>query len=358
MKKLVSLLLALTMMLTMVACGGSDDPKGPTTAAGGSSEVFDAEGAPEFLFIFGHGAAEESIGDLYCKEFKRLVEEASHGKIKVDVYSGSTIGSYNEMIQNVSTGDQGGLVLQPSPIVSVIPYLSMLDLPYAFYGCTSDQINWVLNESDFATKLREQFAENNVYYVSSVNAGGYRETTSKNACKTVADFKGLNIRTLENNYHMAFWSQIGANPTPIAFAELYLSLQQGLVDAQENPFDTSYAAGFQEVQDYLIMTDHIAYNNMFLVSKTLFDSMPAEYQAVFNDCAAQAREYARGLMADADQTYKTKMLDEGMELIELADDVKAELKSNASVVEGMLRTDLGNEIVDAFLSSIEQAKTK
>lgn len=354
MKKVLAATLATAILLVLSACGGQPAATAPSASTGslaaGSGAA--APDGPSFHYIFGHGAAEGSIGDKYCLEFKRLVEKKSGGKITVDVYSGSQLGTYGEMLQSLQNGDIGGMIFQPAPAVSFIPELAMLDLPYAFYGLDQAQIDTVLNNSDYSALLTKSFEKAGYKFMSFAQAASFREMTSNREMRTVADFKGLNLRTLENKYHIAFWKSIGVNPTPVAFGELYLSLQQGLVDAQENPYDTAFAAGFQEVQKYVINTHHILYPNLFIVNKALFDSMPTDYQQLFQAAADEAKMFAMNAMAESSKADLQNLLDANMTLIELPDSALQAMAANAGAVEKLLRQDLGDDTVNTFLKAL------
>ena len=336
MKKSVSVLLLLACFISVLCSSAFAASKG------------------EFLYVMGHGAAENSIGDLYCKKFKELVEAKTDGVVTVDVYSGNQLGGYPEMMQSLRDGDIGRMIFQPSPAVSFVPELSVLDIPYAFLGMDQAQIDKCLNDSEFSKILYDSFSQKGYKVMSLAEAATFRETTANREIKTADDFKGLNIRTLENNNHIAFWRALGANPTPVAFSELYLSLQQGLVDAQENPYDTALNAGFPEVQKYLIETHHILYPNLFVVNKELYESMPADIQEKFNEAAKEAKEYAVALMKDSAETDKKKMIDAGMTGIILSDEELAKMKAaGLPAVEKLVRTSLGDAVVDAFMNSLK-----
>lgn len=348
----------LMMLLLLTACGQKTtvntekkDPK--SQEPGAEAQAGRPLGDEKFNYIFGHGAAENSIGDLYCLKFKELVEEKSGGSITVDVYSGSQLGTYGEMLQSLQTGDIGGMIFQPAPAVSFVPELAVLDIPYAFLGCTKDQIDKALNDSEFTGILEKSFEKSGYKFMSFAQVATFREVTSNKPVKSAKDFKGLKIRTLENNNHIAFWKALGANPTPVAFGELYLSLQQGLVDAQENPYDTSLNAGFAEVQKYLIDTHHILYPNLFIVSKSLYDSMPPEYQAIFDEAAGEAKEYAQQLMAASAAEDRQKLLDAGMEEIVIPDSELSLMAESGAGVEELIREQIGNDTVDAFLNALK-----
>lgn len=333
-----------------------EEPAGETTAEA-PTEGLPTDG-PTFNYIMGHGAAEGSIGDLYCIRFKELVEEKSGGKITADVYAGSQLGTYGEMLQGLKTGDVSAMVFQPAPAASFIPELAVLDLPYSFYGYSVDEIDYVLNRSDFTKILDDSFSNAGYKRMSFAQAATFRETTSSKEIRTFEDFQGLKLRVLENKYHLAFWREVGAAPTPLAFGELYLSLQQGLVDAQENPYDTALAAKFAEVQKYVINTHHIIYPNLFLVNKEIYEKMPEEYQSVFDEAASEAQSYAAGLMAESGTVNLKGLIDGGMEVIDLSDEDIEKMKEKATVVETMLREDLGDEVVDTFLKAFEESKNQ
>ncbi len=347
-KKLLAISMMILMFLT-AACGGND-AKQQADSSGSGKPI----GEQKFDYIFGHGAAENSIGDLYCKKFKELVEAKSGGAITVEVYSGNQLGTYGEMMQSLKNGDIGGMIFQPSPAVSFVPELAVLDLPYAFLGMDQAKIDKVLNDSKYADILKKSFADKGYKFMSMAQAASFRETTSNREIHNAADFQGLKIRTLENNNHIAFWKAIGANPTPIAFSELYLSLQQHLVDAQENPYDTSLNAGFPEVQKYLIETHHILYPNLFLVNKAKYDSMPDNYKKVFDEAAAEAKKYAEDTMKKSAVDDRKKMVAAGMKDIDLDTSVLQQLKDKSfDIVTKQVRSQVGDATMNAFLEALK-----
>lgn len=352
MKKKFMFICFIILSLFFTACGGKETTKkdNSTPKSATSSKPI---GDQKFNYIFGHGAAEKSIGDLYCLKFKELVEKKSGGAITVDVYSGNQLGTYGEMMQSLQSGDIGGMIFQPAPAVSFVKELSVLDIPYAFLGADQAKIDKVLNNSKFADILKKSFDKAGYKYVSMAQAASFRETTSNKPVKTAAEFAGLKIRTLENNNHIAFWKALGANPTPVAFGELYLSLQQHLVDAQENPYDTSLNAGFAEVQKYLIETHHILYPNIFIVNKDKYNSMPENYRKVFDEAAIEAKKYAVETMSKSANDDRKKLIAAGMQEIVLPESELKIMAEKGSVVKDLVRKQVGDETIDAFLDALK-----
>ena len=153
----------------------------------------------------------------------------------------------------------------------------------------------------------------------------YRLTTAHTDLSTLDAFANLQIRTMENSNHMAFWTAIGAQPTPLAWAEVYIALQNGTIDAQENAADTCVGASFQEVQEYLACTNHILYCNQICISKEAWDELDPAYQAALEQAVADAIAYMRPQLEEIDQANKQTLVDGGMTLIEYDDDFYAEI---------------------------------
>ena len=136
------------------------------------------------------------------------------------------------------------------------------------------------------------------------------------ALNTVEDFAGLQIRTMENRNHMAFWSAIGAEPTPLQWPEVYIALRNGTIDAEENAADTCVGANFQEVQKYLCCTDHILYCNQICISAEAWESLNDKQQAVLEQAVADAIDYMRPQLQQIDADNKEILRQGGMTVIE------------------------------------------
>ena len=139
-------------------------------------------------------------------------------------------------------------------------------------------------------------------------------TNSKRPITKPEDLKGIKIRTMENMMHMEAFRVMGADPTPMAFGELFTAMQQKAIDAQENPYVVIFANKFYEVQDYLSITEHLYSPAPLLVSKTFYDSLPADLQKVVLEAAAEAKDFQRAA-CDEQTSYLLKSLqDAGMKV--------------------------------------------
>ncbi|MDD4437853.1 MAG: TRAP transporter substrate-binding protein DctP, partial [Tissierellia bacterium] len=269
MKKLLIVLLIATMMLLPAACTQQQEapqpappveeqPEQPEPSEGGidSLEPVVLKGADNA----GVGAAAQLYGELVTEK----VKEITGGKLTIDYFPNSQLGNDQELQGQMLAGDIDFVIAQTAQTVSFVPEVAIFDLPMVFAKYDAETIDYALNKSAFTDKINEAYKAKNMYCLHFLQGGTFRETTSNKNIQSIDDFNGLKIRTMENKNHMAFWQAMGAAPTPLPWPEVYISLQQGLVDAQENATDTCVGANLQEVQDYLIMTHHILYCNQFL----------------------------------------------------------------------------------------------
>ena len=149
---------------------------------------------------------------------------------------------------------------------------------------------------------------------------GFRETTSNKPIESVADFKGLKIRTQSNEVHQAIFNTLGASATVISFSELYTAMEQGTVDAEENPYVNIYSNAYYEVQKYLVETNHVFQFASLLVSQSKYDSLTDEQKAWVDEAAAYAADVEWKATETDNETAKQACIDAGMTFVELDHD--------------------------------------
>ncbi len=313
-----------------------------------------AETKPEYTLQL--AGAYPSTGNtpraFVTQKIKEMIEQRSKGKIKVEVYLDNQLGGDREILEGCQVGGIAMVSQTTAPQVTFIPELAVFDIPMLFDNL--DLARKVLSGS-FRQKL-EPLYEKAGLKLLLFEPIYYRETTTNKPIKTIADFKGLKIRTMENKYHLAFWKALGANPTPLNFSELYIALQQGIVDAQENPYEIVWANKFYEVQKYLVNTHHICFILSIVMNKGLYDSMPAEYQKIVSDSMKEAGDLLFKNAKANNEALLANVVKQGMTVIELTDDMKQGMDKAAKGVEQMVRKDVGNGIVDDLMTAIQNAK--
>lgn len=288
---------------------------------------------------------------LATEKIKELIETKSNGKIKVQIYLDNQLGGDREILEGCQMGDIAMVSQTTAPQVGFIPELAIFDIPMLYPDL--DVARKALS-GPFRAKLEEWYDRAGLKLLL-FEPIYYRETTTSKPINTVADFSGLKIRTMENEYHMAFWKALGANPTPLSFAELYVALQQGTVDAQENPYEIMWSSKFYEVQKYLINTHHIAFILSININKGIYEGMPDEYRAIISESMKEAADYLFDLAKNKNDAMLASLKDVGMTVIDPDPGLQAELKKAAAETEKLIRKNVGDAVVDEILKSAEEA---
>ncbi|MBS4961503.1 MAG: TRAP transporter substrate-binding protein, partial [Clostridiales bacterium] len=185
---------------------------------------------------------------------------------------------------------------------------------------------------------------------------GFRNVTCNGERRTPDDFKGMKIRTMENDVHLAIWKAIGANPTPMAYGEVYTALQQKTIDAQENPNDSNYLSKFCEVTDHCIQTKHVYTPYLALMSESFYQSLPDDLKTVVEEAAKEAGDYEIGLCATNDEDYKAKLNEAGCTVVELTPEERQLFidKTNEAGIRDLVKEKSENpELTDEFFAEVD-----
>ena len=310
MKKTIILLLVLSVAFVAFA-GGNNETQSSTD----SNSPYAGLKAVELIGAdsTGKGAAGQIFGEYVAKR----VAEITDGKLTIDYHPNGDLGGDADLMRQMKSNDIQIVVCQTAPTVSFIPEMAVFDLPMVFSKYSGDKIDSVLNgENEFSSALKEAYEKTGLHLLGFLQNATYRLTTANANLATLPDFKNLQIRTMENKNHMAFWQAIGAQPTPLAWAEVYIALQNGTIDAQENAADTCVGASFQEVQKYLACTNHILYCNQICINKTAYESLDPLYQKALDQAVSEAIAYMRPQLEKIDKDNKDILVNAGMTLIE------------------------------------------
>ncbi|MDO4534001.1 MAG: TRAP transporter substrate-binding protein [Coriobacteriia bacterium] len=328
-KRLLMLLVATMAMvfaLGLTACGGGGSSS--SSASGGG----DAPSGDVITLISSDSTSPGSAGNKWQLAFKDKLEAVSGGTMVVDYHGNGELGGDADTQTQLQANDIQIDVTQPATLVSFVPGFAVFDAHMVFATSSPEANDVVLNgDNPFTQGLQASAEENNMHILGWLQNGTFRQVTSNKEIRTLDDFKGFQIRTMENNNHMAFWKALGADPTPLAWAEVYISLQNGTVEGQENATDTSVGNSLQEVQKYCCLTNHVLYSNVMVVSKGCWDSLTDEQKGFLEEACKQATAEIAPTLGQLDQDSRKVMTDAGMEIIEFGDDFFNAVQDNADV---------------------------
>lgn len=304
--------LAAATAVFLTACGGVE--------TGTEQEI---KGAPGFEdlepveLIGADSISKGAAGQIFFDKVAENVARITGGKLTIDLFHNGELGNDEELVRQMQYNDVQIMVSQTAPVVPFVPSLAALDLPMVFAKYDGDTIDAVCNggDSEFRRKLSLGYEEAGLHLLGILQNATYRLTTANRDLSNLADFKGMQIRTMGNSNHMAFWTAIGAEPTPLAWSEVYFALQSGIIDAEENAADTIAGANLHEIQKFLACTNHILYANQICISKKAYDGLAPEYQEALNQAVNEALAEMRPVMLEIDETNKKILTDNGMTII-------------------------------------------
>ncbi len=347
--KLFSILMVLALFLA--ACGGGGT-EAPPASEGGDENTAEAPAAPsgdKHTIRVSNGINDKHPAYEASLKFKELVESASDD-FEVEVYHSGQIADDRSAIEMLQFGTLDIVVTSTSPLANFIPEYAVFDLPFTIQ--TPEQADALL-DGPFGEKMFDLLGDQNLVGLAWWENGFRNLTNSVRAVEKVEDLKGLKIRTMENEIHLDTWRALGANPTPMAFAELFSAMQQGTVDGQENPYPTIDLSQYAEVQDYLSGTNHVYTPFIMLFSKSIWDTYTPEQQEIIKNAAVEAGMYDRELNRQvADESLER--LKENMTFSEITpENLKGFQDAVAPVIEKHKDT-IGAEIVDEYLAELSK----
>ena len=302
-----------------------------------------ASAAPEYTIKVGYIGSETHPTMQAMKTFAKDVEAGSKGKIKVELYPNAQLGGDRELCEGVQMGTIQMAIPSTSALAGFDKRIQVLDLPYLF---TTRKAAFDAVDGELGQKLNS-YLEKKGFVVLGYQENGFRHVTnSKRPIKSPADLKGLKIRTMENPMHIAFFKELGANPTPMSWGELYTALQQGTVDAQENPYAMIDDGKFYEVQKYVSETGHVFSYEILIANKKFMDKLPKELNKLVADEAHKAIMAQRASMEKEEEAFKAKVTKAGLKANPLTPEEKKPFVEATKKVYVQFEKDLGKEIMD------------
>lgn len=237
------------------------------------------------------------------------IAKRTNNRYQIDVYPASQLGKESDINQGLSLGTVDMIISGPSFAARSYPPIGIGYYPYIFRDAKH---LLAFAKSDVFKELADGYADKTGHHMVALTYYGIRQTSSNKPFKTCADMKGLKIRVPDAPAYLAMPRSCGANTAPIAFAEVYLALQNGTVDAQENPLTTIEAKKFFEVQKHIVLTGHIVDHLATIISKQLWAKLSDEDKKIFTtvaqEAAARASDEIQAKEKELLETFKQKGL--------------------------------------------------
>ena len=254
--------------------------------------------AQERTLKFGLNGPEGHPAVVGMKKFAAAVEAKSGGKIKVQLFLNGTLGSDQATLSAVKGGTVEMAVMNSGILASEVKALEIFDFPFMF---NNEKEADAIADGPIGQKMHAALADKGIVGLSYWELGFRNITTGKRALNKVDDIAGLKLRVIPNAINVDWVKALGANPTPLPFTEVYSALEQGAIDAQENPIAVIAANKFWEVQKYVALTNHQYNPQSVIFSKKVWDTLSAAERKIIDDSADEAtksqREASRAALA-------------------------------------------------------------
>lgn len=290
--------------------------------------------------------------------FKAAVEKGTNGEVEVQAFHASALGNEREALESVKMGTIQMGTLSGGPVPGFFPPAMVFDIPFLF---SSAPAAWEAFNGDFGKEFSEAFRKATGVRILGITENGYRHFTNTiREVKTPEDMKGLKIRTMENPAHMQMVKSMGGDPTPIAFGELYMALQQKVVDGMECPVVLINDMKFYEVQKYMILDGHL-YNPLYIFINDEFftEKLTPAQQKVVAEAAKDLAFTHNGYSQRSNIEGIARLKEKGMQIYQPS---AQELERFRSVAQpaalGFIKEKAGEEWTNKALKAAKDAEAK
>ncbi len=315
-KRTLSGMLCLAMFMGVLSsCGGGNNNQSnsnPNTNSGAShsnnsstsslSGEYDLTQVNDRIYTLGHTGSPGSTNDFWAETFAGLVKEKSGGKMVIENYNSSQLGSDTSIAADVQAGAVDFQITSPAAIPTVVPESAIFDMPFLF-DKVEDAREVLLNE-DFFSTISDAFAKYDLKLFPFTDQG-FRSITTNVEITGIDSFKGMALRTMNNQHHIAWFTALGVAATPLNTSEIYLALQQGMLNGQENPWSQCYDKGLYDVQKYITNSNHVLYVGCLYTGTKTWDTLSEVEQQILWDAATECVP----IVQEHTDSYEYEMLD-------------------------------------------------
>jgi tripartite ATP-independent transporter DctP family solute receptor len=289
--------------------------------------------------------------------FKSFVETATNGAVKVELFPAGQLGGSRELTEMVKTGGMD-ICIETGNMGSFYPPFQVINIPYVF---ASDEIAWwIFDNSQFWKDLMADMDKKTGLFYLGMGQNGVRNFTNNiRPIHEPKDMQGIKFRVMQSPVFVKTVEALGAKAIPIAWPEVYTSLQTGVIDGQENPISViAYTGKLYEVQKYLTLDAHTWSENMMIMNSAKFKSFPENIQHIIKIAGFHGARADRAAEALMSRVMGLDLLKQKMEVYKpTAEQVKKFQNMAQPAVIEWLKGEVGGQVVDDFMKAVKEAET-
>lgn len=312
-----------------------------------SESKANANRVPEFVFTYAENQATDYPTTQGAYKFAELVKEKTNGRIEIMVVEDGESGDEKSVIEQLQFGGIDFARVSLSPLSELVPKLNVLQMPYLYTGA---EHMWKVLDGDIGDEFMASFDGSNMVALSWYDAGARNFYNSKRPVTSLEDIKGLKIRVQESELMINMIEALGAKPVPMAYSEVYSSLQTGAIDGAENNLPSYESTKHYEAAKYYTIDEHSRVPELQLAAKAVWDKLSSKDQAVIKQCAKESALYERELWAEREKLSEERVKAVGSEIIKLSAKEKAEFQKAVSPVYEKFCAEF-MDIVDAIIAA-------
>ncbi|EKN64855.1 TRAP transporter substrate-binding protein [Schinkia azotoformans] len=342
MKKWLMMMLAAVLMVGILAgCGArsqqSTSKEGGEAGGGASDE--------KIIIKFSHVVAENTPKGQAAEMFKQLAEEYTNGKVEIQVFPNSQLYKDEDVLAAVQQNNVQLAAPSTSVVTKLYPQWTLFDLPFIFKDEAGVQA--AMESPEIGGKLFTMLEEQNLLGLAMWD-NGFKQTHSNKKIVAPADFKGQKLRVMSSKVLEAQFKSVGANPTPMAFGEVYSALEQGVIDGGENTISNVYSQKMHEVQKYITMSNHGYLGYAVITNSDFWNGLPedvrTQLQKALDETTAWVRDNSKRVndeqLAEIKASGKT-------EIIELSEEERQAWVDAMTVIYSEFEGEIGKDLIDA-----------
>lgn len=301
----------------------------------------------------GHAMPESHPQSTAMNKFAELASTYTKGNVKIQAYHSAVLGSDEKQLQAVQAGTQDLYIGTLAPLSTRVKEVQVWDLPFMF----RDQREvYALLDGASSKKIFEKIEPAGLIGLTWSGMGFRNLSNSKHTVQKLEDINGLKVRVMTNPVALETWKTIGANATPMAFAEVFPALEIKALDGQENPLLHMYTNKMQEVQKFITVTNHVYTPVAMVASKRFWNSLSADDKAGVQKAATEAGLLQRKLLDEGDADVMAKFKEAGVTVNTMSAAELARMQEKVKPVVAKFTPQIGEDFVKGFFAEIDKAR--
>ncbi len=290
---------------------------------------------------------EEGIETLTARRFAKLVDEESGGNVHIDFYPNDemTGGNTNEAVRTLTEGgvDLGAYV---SGTMSMLdPRLEVATIPWSF--SSYEEVRKIIDDTG-GEYYKKVLSDYGLVYLGSTHNAMRQLTNNRNPVRTPEDIQGMRIRVLGGEVYRLFFSTLGAEPVPLGWSELNVTITQNYIDGQENGFFLMQSGHINKIQKYMTVWNYLYENYLFVANRKTFEALEPKTQALLREKMHEACEWSRDYLEEEEKKIRRQFVMDGLEIIDLTPEELKRFQDKIKPLREKLKLKYGEEACKAF----------